>query len=172
MSLKIEVNNSATAYHIVDGAVLFPYAVDARHAIGLHPLEWKATPWSAQEMAEARRDAGEPEPELSPEDQAAIEEHERAVNEANERLAKFRAAQEEKRKLADQVAADEAIVKSPPPVPTFKRPFGRKGEPTAAEIEQIKKREAKKADDERLAREKDDADRIASAEARGAKLTS
>jgi hypothetical protein len=168
MSLKIEVNNSATAYHIVEGAVLFPYAVDARHAVSQHPKEWKATPWSADEMAEARRAAGEPEVELSPEDQAALDEHQRAVDEANERLAKFRADQEEKRILADQVAQDEAIVNSAPPTPTFKRPFGRPGEPTPAELEQIKKREAKKADDERIAREKATADAQANS---GAKIT-
>lgn len=158
MSLKIEVNNSATAYHIVDGAVVFPYAVDARHAVSTHPSEWKDSPWSMDEMAAARRQAGEPDVELSPEDREALDEHQRAVDEAKARLEKFRAEQEEKRKIADQVAQDEAIVNSSPPVPNFKRPFGRTGEPTAAEIEAHNKREAKKADDERIAREKAQAD--------------
>lgn len=163
MALKIETNQSATAYHIIDGPVMFPYQVDARHAISNHPLEWRDSPWSASDTAAARAKAGFSEIELTPEEQAAIDEHNRAVAEASERLAAFREKQAEEKKLADQVAADEAIVASAPPRPdpTIRRPFGRKGEPTQAELEQIKKREAKKADDERIAREKVDADALA-----------
>jgi hypothetical protein len=171
MSLKIEVNNSATAYHIIDGAVLFPYAVDARHAIGTHPAEWKATPWSAEDTAAARREAGAPEVELSPEDQAALDEHNRAVEEANERLAKFRAEQEEKRQIAEQVKADEALVASAPPQidTTPRRPL------TPA---QIRKQQANRTDpdpvetnDQRIAREKAEADKQAAASAGGAPVT-
>lgn len=166
MSLKIEVNNSATAYHIVDGATLFPYAVDAHHAIGAHPTEWSETPWPAEDTAAARREAGAPDVELSPEDREALEQHEKAVAEASERLAKFRADQEEKRVIAEQVKMDEAIVSSAPPTPTVKRMFGRTGEPTAAEVAAHNKREAKKADDERIAREKAEADKQANPSAK------
>lgn len=171
MALKIDASMSATAHHIIDGPVVFPYAIDAHHAVSQHPDEWSMEPWSAQDVAAARKEAGAPNVEVSPEEQAAIDEHAKAVAEASERLAKFRADQEEKRKLEEQVAADEAMVKSAPPMPDPnkpKRPFGRPGEPTAAELEQIKKREAKKADDERIAREKAAAD---AASASNAKIT-
>src|SRR6266566_3258433 len=46
MSLKIDVNRSAVAYHITDGATTFPYAVDAHHAVSAHPKEWSFTPWT------------------------------------------------------------------------------------------------------------------------------
>lgn len=182
MSLKIDANMSATAFHIDDGAFLFPYAIDAQHAVQNHPLEWSMTPWSRADADAARkrrsdeyaaavedakaRGAAPPAPlppdpaPLTPEDQAAIDEHNKAVAEAAERLAAYRAKKEAERMEAEQVIADEAIVASipPAPVPAIKRPFGRQGEPTPAELEQIKKREAKKADDERIAREKADAD--------------
>lgn len=183
MPLKIDTNHSATAFHLFDGATVFPYAVDAHSAISRHPFEWKDSPWT-QEQADAARkelvaqrereisaakargivpppplDFGEPA-ELAPEEQEAIDAHAKAVAEAQERLDQFRADQAEKKKIADQVAADEALVASAPPRPdpTIRRPFGRKGEPTPAEIEQANKRAAKKADDDRIAKEKADAD--------------
>lgn len=160
MSLKIDASMSGTAYHIVDGAVLFPYAIDARSAISRFPEEWSETPWSVEEMSAAREKAGQPAIELTPEEQAAIDEHAQAVAEANERLAARRAKLDAERAEADQVARDEALVNSAPPMPdpTIKRPFGRKGEPTPAEIEAHNKREAKKLEDERIAREKAEAD--------------
>lgn len=182
MAINIDSNRSAVAYHIVEGPVTFPYAVDAQSAIGRHPLEWSADPWNAEGAAASRkrlaeqydRDAeiaksrGLPPPakpvwidaepvQPTPEEQAAIDEHTKAVAEANERLKTVREKLAEEKKIAEQIAADEALVASPPPRPdptAVKRPFGRTGEPTPAELEQIKKREAKKAEDERLAREK------------------
>jgi hypothetical protein len=96
-----------------------------------------------------------PEP-LSAEDQAALDEHNKAVAEAAERLAAYARARRPKSQERPSRRADEALVASPPPRPdpTIRRPFGRKGEPTPAEIEQIQKRDAKKADDERIAKEK------------------
>lgn len=49
MSLKIDASMSATAYHINDGAVVFPYAIDAHQAVSHHPKEWSWTPWEAGE---------------------------------------------------------------------------------------------------------------------------
>ena len=37
------------AYHIVDGAVVFPYAVDAHHAVSRFPSEWSRTPWPTKD---------------------------------------------------------------------------------------------------------------------------
>lgn len=167
MSLKIETNQSVTAYHIVDGPVLFNYAVDARSAVSRHPLEWSMTPWSQEDADAARarlKDDGRPVPDpepLSPEDQAALDEHNRAVAEAAERLAAYRERKAKEKAEADQAAADEAIVASPPPRPdpNLRRPFGRKGEPTAAEKAQMEKQAAEKADRERIQKEKADLDK-------------
>src|SRR5258708_5617914 len=97
MALKIDTNRSATAFHINDGAVLFPYAVDAQYAISHHPLEWSDKPWSREDADLARKQMAErhqaevadakahglpepaplppPPPPLSAEDQAALDEH-------------------------------------------------------------------------------------------------
>lgn len=195
MALKISANMSAVAHHIIDGAVPFPYAIDAHSAVSHHPYEWSHEPWTAEDAAAAQQFVKEryererEEAEMSardvmaarhgvvmparprideplpptPEEQAAIDEHAQAVAEANERLKAFREKQAEQKKIDEQVAADEALVKSPPPRPDPnrpRRPFGRKGEPTAAELEQIEKREKKKAEDERIAREKAEQDRM------------
>lgn len=168
MALKIDENMSATAYHITEGATVFPYAIDAQHAISSHPKEWSATPWSLEEMEAARGKAGLPEIEVTAEEREAIEEHARAVAEANQRLEARRQKLAAEKAEADQVEADERLVRSPPPQPDptkIKRPFGRTGEPTAAEIEAHNKREAKKADDERIAREKAEADAQANSNA-------
>jgi len=45
MSLKIDASMSAVAYHKTDGAVTFPYAIDAHQAVSHHPDEWSKTPW-------------------------------------------------------------------------------------------------------------------------------
>jgi hypothetical protein len=174
MSIKISGSQSAVAYHIVNGPFTFPYAVDAHSAVSRFPGEWSFTPWSLEAESKAREAAGEEVLELTPEEQAAIDEHARAVAEANERLKAFREKKAAEKAEADQVAADEALVKSPAPRPdpAIKRPFGRKGEPTAAELEQIRKREEKKANDERIVREKAEQDAQAAASASGAKFTS
>lgn len=172
MALKIDENMSATAYHITDGATVFPYAIDAQHAIAQHPKEWSADPWSLAAMDAAREEAGKPAIEVSPEEQAAIDEHATAVAEANARLEARREKLAKEKAEADQATADELLVRSPPPMPDLnkpKRPFGRAGDPTPAEMELIQKREAKKADDERVAREKADADAQANP---NAKITS
>lgn len=178
MALKIDTNQSATAYHIVDGATVFPYAVDAQQAISAHPLEWSADPWKQSDATAARQKINEinseqgrapiPEPApLSPEDQAALDAHNKSVAEAAARLDEYYKKRDEDRKIAEQVAADEAIVASAPPQPdpTIRRPFGRKGEPTPAELEQIRKRDAaaaeKKAADDKMVKDKADADKIA-----------
>lgn len=160
------------AYHYQNGLTRM-YAVDANMAVAQHPEEWSFTPWSADEAAEARKvieerhakeveaakAAGTPAPPPlppeplppTPEEQEAIDAHNAAVAEAKERLAKFYDEQRKQKEIADQVAADEALVASPPPQPdpNARRPFGRKGEPTDAE----KKMMAKKA--ERDAQERD-----------------
>lgn len=172
-SVKVEPNNSATAHHIVHGATLFPYAIDAVMAVGQHPLEWSAVPWTPEREAEARaklnahrEDLGHdplPEPEpLSPEDQAAFDEHNKAVAAAAARLAEYHAKKAEEKRIADQVAADEALVASPPPKPdpTIRRPFGRKGDPTPAERAAFEK---KQAADAKVSADKADADRIGNA---------
>ena len=146
MPLKIGTNQSATAHHIIDGPVHFPYAVDAHHAIGTHPFEWSADPWTQESAAIARQrfndraeqtgNAPLPEPLVpTPEEQAAIDEHAKAVAEANERLAEFRRMKAREKEYFDRVAADEALVASPPPRPdpNVRRPFGRKGPLTPAE---------------------------------------
>lgn len=153
MAIKIDSNMSAVAYHIVDGPVDFPYAVDAQSAVGRHPLEWSMLPWTTEASDAARKQMSdryareaalaksrglpppaapawlEAEPvQLTPEEQAAIDDRAQAVAEANERLKAFREKQAEERKVADQVAADEALVKSPPPRPdpAAPRPVSKK----------------------------------------------
>jgi hypothetical protein len=145
MSVKIEANMSAVAHHIIDGPVTFPYAIDAHSAISRFPNEWNAKPWSMAEADAARRATGAPEVELSAEEQALIDEHAKAVAEAAERLEAYRAKKAEQQAEADQFARDEALVASPAPRPdpTIRRPFGRQGEPTPAELEQINKRIAR-----------------------------
>jgi hypothetical protein len=147
MALKIEPNNSVIAFHINDGAVRFPYAVDAQHAVSNFPAEWSDKPWTAEDAAAGReaiaeRHAREVEdakvrglpvpaalppapPEPSPEEQAAIMEHAQAVAEANERLKVAREKAAKIKAEQDQVAADEALVASPPPQPdpTRRRPL-------------------------------------------------
>jgi hypothetical protein len=173
MSIKISANQSMVAHHIIDGPVTFPYAVDAHSAISRFPHEWSKEPWSREAEVKAREAAGQPVPEITAEEQAAIDDHARAVAEANERLKARREKLAAEKAEADQIARDEALVKSPAPRPdpNVRRPFGRKGEPTPAEIELLKKREAKKADDDRAVREKAEADHIAAMEAAGAKLS-
>jgi hypothetical protein len=161
---------SAVAHHIINGAFTFPYAVDAHSAVARFPAEWSMEPWSPEANAKAREAAGEKLEPLSAEEQEAIAEHARAVAEANERLTAVRRRKAAEKAEADQVAADEALVNSAPPQ-VVRRPFGRQGTPTPAELELIRKREAKKEEDDRIRRDKDEADRIAAAEANGAPVT-
>jgi hypothetical protein len=173
--MKIDTNQSVVAYHIVDGPVTFNYPVDARHAVSSHPNEWSMEPWSQEDAEAARaklrndgRDVPDPEP-LSPEDQAALDEHNAAVAAAAERLEAYRRKKAEEKAEADQVAMDEAIIASAPPKPdpTIRRPFGRTGEPTPKEREQMEKKAAEKAERERIEKEKADLDKGA-----GVKITS
>ena len=139
MSLKIDANQSATAFHIDEGAVYFPYAVDATQAVSAHPGEWSMTPWSREDADAARKQRDEryqadvadakarglpepappppPPPPLTPEDQAALDEHNKAVAEAAERLAAYHERKRKEEEEAGQVAADELLVSSPPPAP-------------------------------------------------------
>lgn len=169
-------------YHVTDGHSRMA-AIDANTAVSQHPNEWRKAPWTPDEAAAAREDmrrrydeakaAGQPLPPapppepapLTPEEEAAVDEHNRAVAEAKERLDAFYARKAKEKEEADQVARDEAIVSSPPPRPdpTIRRPFGRKGEPTAAELAQIEKQNAKKAADEKLVQDKADVDKISGA---------
>lgn len=123
MSLKIDASLSAVAHHITDGPFTFPYAIDAHQAAANHPLEWKMTPWSDVEASAAfeRREAnGMPEPEppepLSEAEQAAYDEHAKAVAEADARLRTFHERKERERQELIQVEQDEATVASRPPV--------------------------------------------------------
>lgn len=166
--IKISANMSAIAHHIIDGPFTFPYAIDAHSAVSRFPGEWSHEPWSREDESRAREAAGEPVVELTPEEQAAIDEHAKAVAEANERLKAFHERKAAEKVEADQVAADEALVKSPAPRPdpAARRPFGRKGEPTPAEIEQQRKRDEKKAAGEKAAKDKADQDALANSNAR------
>lgn len=162
--MKIETNLPTVAYHIVNGATQFSYAVDAQQAIGGHPDEWKATPWTQEEVEASRgrleeKGVAVPEPEeLSPEDQEALDQHTKAVAEANERLAAYREKKEQERQEAEQVARDEAVAASAPPprVGPSRRPFGRPGEPTDAEKAMMDKKAADKTEKDRLAKEEAD----------------
>lgn len=127
-TITIETNKPATAYHITTGAQVFPYAIDAVHAISNHPLEWSASPWSQQDAATARQQVNErnkaeglptlPElAKLSPEDQKALDEHNKSVDEAAARLKAYYAKKAEDEKIAAQIAADEILVASVPPQP-------------------------------------------------------
>lgn len=115
MSLKIDASRSATAYHIDDGAVVFPYAIDAHQAATNHPLEWKMDPWTDEER-EAVQAAGA-EPDSDEADQALIDAHNKAVAEAQARIDARRAKEAEETSDEAQAAADEALVNSPPPSP-------------------------------------------------------
>ena len=158
-SIKIAANMSAVAHHIIDGPFTFPYSVDAHSAVSRFPAEWSFAPWSHEASAKARQDMGDEVEPLSSEDEAAINEHAKAVAEANERLKAYHEKKAAEKVENDQVAADEALVKSPGPQPVVKvkRPFGRKGEPTEAELKMIK--------------DKKDADDLAAAERGGARIT-
>jgi hypothetical protein len=194
MALKIDANNSATAFHINDGAKLFPYALDARSAISTHPLEWSDKPWTPEAASAARQQLhdraaaeakarGEPVPAappaplpLSPEDQKALDEHNTAVAEAAKRLADYHKKKAEEQKIADQVAADEALVNSLPPTPDPTRRLSpaqlrkQSAQLTPAEQAEIDRKTAadKKAVDDKLVADKAEHDRLA---ASGAKTT-
>jgi hypothetical protein len=174
------------AYHYQNGLTRM-YAVDANMAVAQHPEEWSFTPWSADDAAAARKAVEErhakeveaakaagaappaplpPEPlPPTPEEQAAIDVHNQAVSEAKERLAKFYEEEKKRKEIEDQVAADKAMVASPPPQPdpNARRPFGRKGEPTEAEKAMMAKKAEKDAEAERIAKEKAETDKIAGA---------
>jgi membrane protein involved in colicin uptake len=181
MALKIDTNQSATAYHVTTGAFLFPYAVDAQHAISAHPLEWSETPWARadadasrkrlneQNKADGLPPIAEPAP-LSPEDQKALDEHNKAVAEAAKRLDEYYKKKTEEEKIAAQVAADEALVSSVPPQPdpTIRRPLTpaqiRKASATLTPEEEKAKSEADRAEakaaNDKIAHDKAEADRI------------
>lgn len=144
--MKIDASTSATAHHIVDGAVVFPYAIDAHSAVARHPHEWSMAPWTAERAAKARAAMPSlpPAPELAPEDQAAVDEHTQAQREAADRIARYEQYKADEKAAFDQLEADRALVAQPPPVPdpNVRRPFGRKGEPTEAEKVMMAKRKA------------------------------
>ncbi|HEY8751592.1 MAG TPA: hypothetical protein VIM11_26660 [Tepidisphaeraceae bacterium] len=157
MPIKIAANQSAVAYHVVDGPVTFPYSVDAHMAVQHHPLEWSADPWSQEDENAARGRLNErakeegreplPEPiEMTPEEKTALDEYNKATAEAKDRLKKFHEEQAEKKKVADQIAADEALVATPPPRPdpNARRPM------SPAQI----RKNAAMTDEERVDREK------------------
>jgi|GEM_PF-4016085 len=169
-TIAIETNKPVTAYHIVTGAQVFPYAVDAMHAIGNHPMEWSASPWSREDAEVARKQVNArnesegvpplpaPAP-LSPEDQKALDEHNKAVAEAADRLKAYYARKAEEEKVAAQVAADEALIASTPPQPdlTVRRPLSpaqiRKAAAQLSPEEEKAKADAdKRAADEERAR--------------------
>lgn len=163
MSIKISANQTAVAHHIIDGPFTFPYAVDAHSAVARFPGEWSHKPWSREAEAKARSDMGAPQVEITADEQAAIDEHAKAVEAANERLKARREKLAAEKAEADQVAADEALVNSAPPRP----------EPRAKPLSpaQIRKRAAELTDeeqreaDERIVREKADEDLIANTNA-------
>lgn len=189
MALKIDDNHSATAFHINDGATLFPYALDARSAISTHPMEWSDKPWTPEAASAARqqlhdRDVaeakakGQPAPPpppgpapLSPEDQAALDAYNKGVAEAAKRLEDYRKKKAEEQKIADQVAADEALVNSLPPTPDPTRRLSpaqlRKQSAALTPAEQAEV-DRKAAADKKAVDEKAEHDRLA---ASGAKTT-
>lgn len=162
MALKIDTNQSATAFHINDGAFKFPYAIDAQHAISSHPLEWSDMPWTQERASAARAKLNErnqqeglepladPRP-LSPADQEALDAHNKAVAEASERLAAYYKKRDEDARIAAEVAADEAIVASLPPAPDLtRRPSPAQIRKNAARLSP-EEEAAKKAADDKLA---------------------
>jgi hypothetical protein len=170
MAVKIEsFLEPAVAFHIIDGPTTFHYGLDARSAVGRFPGEWSHTPWSREDEARAREASGAPVQEITAEEQAAIDEHAKAVSEANERLKVRREKLAAEKVEADQVVRDEALVNSPPP-----RPEPRAKPLTPA---QIRKRSAEltpeeqREADERIVREKAAEDDIARASAGGAPIT-
>lgn len=166
MALKIEANGSAVAHHITGGAHLFPYAVDATHAISNHPLEWKDSPWSQADAAAARTKLDLPAAApLSPEDQAALDEHNKAVAAAAKRLADYNERKAKEKAEVDQAAADEALVHSipPQPDPNARKPLTpaqlRKASATLTPAEEAA-REAKEKADAKVIADKAEADRM------------
>lgn len=137
-----DATRPAVAYHFLEGATNFPYAVDAQSAVGRHPLEWSFDPWTAADADNSRKRLSDkynndvalaksrnlPPPvkplwidaepvQYTPEEQAAIDDHAKAVAAAGERLQKRREELAKQKEIDDQVAADEALVASPPPIP-------------------------------------------------------
>lgn len=158
-----------TAFHIIDGPTVM-YAADAHQAVGRFPLEWAWVPWAPEESDAARRakrdreiavakaEGRAPPPaeaELEPltdaqKKELADDAARRA--EAAERLRAKAEADEKQRKIDEQVAADKALVSSPPPQPDRqpKRPFGRSGPLTPGEQAAADKKAAAKADADQL----------------------
>lgn len=144
--MKIDAATGATAHHILTGATVFPYAIDAHNAVAHHPHEWSHTPWTAERAAKARAakpDLPPAEP-LDPETQAAVDEHTQAQRAAAERIARYEEFKADEKAALERLEADRALVAAPPPQPdpNVRRPFGRKGEPTAKELEMAAKRKA------------------------------
>lgn len=166
MALKIDTDMSATAYHIVTGATRFPYAVDASHAISNHPLEWSDSPWSREDAAASRAKLDLPAaPPLAPDDQAALDEHNKAVEAAAKRLADYQDKKAKEQAEAEQAAADALLISSPPPQPdpTARKPLTpaqiRKQSATLTPAEEAAK-EAKEKAEAKVISDKADADRI------------
>jgi hypothetical protein len=175
MALKIDTNRSATAFHINDGAVLFPYAVDAQHAIAARQKMHDRNVAEAKARGEPAPAAPLAPPPLSPEDQAALDAHNKTVAESAARLKAYQEKKAKEKAEADQAAQDEAIVASlpPQPDPTARRPLSpaqiRKQSATLTPAEQAAI--DKKAADDKLAADKAEHDRLAAASFGGARLS-
>lgn len=169
MALKIDTNQSATAFHINDGAVLFPYAVDAQFAISHHPLEWSEKPWPPEAAAASREKLGlAAAAALSPEDQAALDAHNKTVAESAARLKAYQDKKSKEQAEADQAAQDELIIASVPPQPdpNARRPM------TPAQLRKASAQlTPQEIADKKIADDKAEADHLAAASFGGAKLS-
>lgn len=170
-----------TAHHVTQGQVVM-YKVDAHSAAANFPDEWSLTPWDPQSAAESRqriadRHAAEVEeakakglqppasplppepPPLTPEEEAAIEQYNAAVAEAQQRLDAWREEQAKRKAELDQIAADEALIAQGPPQPDPNRRRPLAGTAKANAERKAAADAERKAEEDRLAAEKATADR-------------
>lgn len=132
-----EASSMKTVYHVETGPHSM-YEIDANNALGHHPTEFSATPWSVddtnafrqkrheREVAEAQA-AGRPEPVppkdlvLSDAQQTELDAEGQARAEAAEIVAEADAMDKEKREWEAKVTAARALLATPlhPPVPAL-----------------------------------------------------
>src|SRR6185436_19980291 len=107
-----------TAYHIRDGRVDFPYAIDANSAVASHPDEWSFAPWPPDEAAKRREKFGyEDPPAPTPAEMKELSSDAKEREAAAKRLKEYDDRQAKLKADEDQAARDRALLASPPPSP-------------------------------------------------------
>lgn len=143
-----------TAYHIAQGRVDFPYAIDANSAVASHPGEWSFAPWPQEEAAKQRAAFGYEDPPPPSKDemkQLSADAKEREA--AARRLQAYEEQQARLKADEDQAARDRALLASPPPQPdpNVRRPVSESRRAAAVAETQTRRAEADRAAAEKRA---------------------